>query len=76
MDEYDLASYWQKLWKESNGQDIIAPAKEVCMTIDALIQLSAMLDAERAENCKLREENSELTAQLNMVRLVVVGGQK
>ena len=71
MDEYKLASYWRKLWQESNGQDITAPAKEVCMTIDALIQLSAMLDAERAENVKLREEISELTAKLNMVRLAV-----
>lgn len=55
MDEYELAAYWQKLWKESNGHDITAPAREVCMTIDALMQLSAMLDAERAENSKLRE---------------------
>ena len=54
MDEYELASYWQKLWQESNGQNITVPAKEVCMTIDALLRLSAMLDVERAENCRLR----------------------
>ena len=71
MDEYELASYWQKLWMESEGHDITAPAREVCMTIDALMQLTAMLDAERAENVKLREEISELTAKLNMVRLAV-----